>query len=182
MTANDDRPNSAQLALAATLLTVSGLVTLWGYAFIAFPRLPSRIPAHFNGRGDPDRWVATTAASWFALPGFATGVVGLTIAAVWFCRWAAIHRPQLVNIPFKDRFLAASPSRRSWIVEPIVVALAFEGFVLASLFFLLLHGTEQVASGTWASLPAAGFAFFLPLLILTPIAGVGWTCVRAAKP
>lgn len=178
---SDDRPSSLRLPLVATLLAASGLVTLWGYAIVTFVRLPALIPVQFDGRGTPNRWVATTAGNWFSLPGIGTGVMVMMIAAAWFCRWAAVHKPQLVNTPFKDRFLAASPARRAWIVEPIVLALAVDAVTLAGLFLTMLYGTERVANGAWSTLSPAGPVLFMPLLILSTLAGVGWTCVRAAR-
>jgi hypothetical protein len=177
----DERLSALRLPLAATLLAASGLVTLWGYAIVVFPHLPALLPVHFNGRGEPDRWVATTAGSWFSLPGVGTGVMALMLGAAWFSRWAAIRRPQLVNIPFKDRFLAAPPHRRAWIVEPIVTALAVDAIGLAGMFLFLLHGTERVANGAWSTLSPAGALLFVPLLILVPLSGVGWTAWRAGK-
>jgi len=178
---SDDRPSSLRLPLVATLLAASGLVTLWGFAIVIFPRLPALIPVHFDGRGTPDRWVETTAGSWFSLPGIGTGVMAMMISAAWLCRWAAVHKPQLVNTPFKGRFLAASPGRRAWIVEPIATALAIDAIGLAGMFLFLLHGTERVANGAWSTLSPAGAVLFMPLLILSTLAGVGWTCWRAAR-
>jgi hypothetical protein len=119
--------------------------------------------------------------AWYQLPGIATGIVLLMVGTAWFCRWAAARKPQLVNIPFKERFLAASPSRRAWIIEPIAASLALDGVAISGLFLYLLHGTERVANGAWPGLSPVGFAVLIPLLTLTPLAGVGWTCWRAAN-
>lgn len=176
-----ESPPSLGLLLATNLLAVAGLVTLWGFAIRIYPKLPASIPLHFNGRGEPDRWEATTPMGWYQLPGVGTGVVVLMLGVAWFCRWAAMRKPQLVNIPFKDRFLAASPGRRAWIVEPVAAALALDGVMVGGLFLFILHGTERVANGAWTTLSPAGFAVLIPPLVLTPLAGVGWTAWRAGK-
>lgn len=179
---NEDRSSAiVGLLLAATLLATSGLVTLWGFAITLYPRLPALIPLHFNGRGEPDRWEARTPIAWYQLPGIATIVVAVVLGAAWFSRWAAIRKPDLVNIPFKQRFLAASPSRRGWIIEPIAVALALDGVAIGGLFLYILHGTERVANGAWPVLSPVGFAVLIPLLILMPLAGTVWACWRAGK-
>lgn len=169
------------MLLAATLLGPAGLIALWGLAIHLFPTLPALIPEHFNSRGEPDRWCATTPMAWYRLPAIATGVIAMVIAAGWFCRWAAVRKPQLVNIPFKDRFLAASPERRAWIVEPIAAALAIDGVAVAGIFLYILHGTERVANGGWTTLSPAGFVILIPPLTLLPLVGTGWTCWRASQ-
>jgi hypothetical protein len=169
------------MVLVATLFAAAGLVTLWGFAITLYPRLPALIPLHFNGRGEPDRWEVTTPMAWYQLPGIATGIVLLMVGTAWFCLWAAARKPQLVNIPFKERFLAASPSRRAWIIEPIAASLALDGVAISGLFLHILQGTERVANGAWPGLPPVGFAVLIPLLIVTPLAGTVWTSWRAGK-
>jgi hypothetical protein len=172
---------SIRLLLAATLLAAASLVTLWGFAITLYPKLPALIPLHFNGRGEPDRWEATTPMAWYQLPGIGTGVIVLMLGAAWFCRWAAVRKPQLVNIPFKDRFLAASPDRRAWVIEPIAAALAVDSLAIAGLFLFILHGTERVANGAWATLSPAGFVLLIPFLVMAPLAGTAWTSWRSWK-
>ena len=170
-----------RLLLAATLLAAASLVTLWGFAITLYPKLPALIPAHFNGRGEPDRWKTTTPMGWYDLPGIGTGLIVLMLGAGWFSRWAALRKPQLVNIPFKDRFLAASPGRRAWVIEPIAAALALDGVAIAGLFLYILYGAERVANGAWTALSPTGFVVLIPLLTLVPIAGTALTCWRAGK-
>jgi hypothetical protein len=119
--------------------------------------------------------------AWYQLPGIGTGVIVLMLGAAWFCRWAAVRKPQLVNIPFKDRFLAASPDRRAWVIEPIAAALAVDSLAIAGLFLFILHGTERVANGAWATLSPAGFVLLIPFLVMAPLAGTAWTSWRSWK-
>lgn len=172
---------SDRLLIVASLAGLAALVVLWGTALAIYGRLPDRFPTHFGASGRPDHWEVRSLGAWLVLPAIGTLVVALMVAAAWFCRWAALRKPQLVNIPFKDRFLAASPGRRAWIVEPIAAALALDAIMIAGLFLFLIVGTERVANGAWTELAPAGPAILVPLLVVVPLAGVGWTSWRAGQ-
>jgi uncharacterized membrane protein len=55
--------------------TAALLAALWTAAAVAYPRLPDRIPTHWNLRGQPDGWGGPAAA--FLFPAIATGVAVL---------------------------------------------------------------------------------------------------------
>lgn len=41
------------------------VLLLWGLPIFYFDQLPDRIPTHFDGGGNPDRWAAATSCGWF---------------------------------------------------------------------------------------------------------------------
>ncbi|HSU14825.1 SdpI family protein [Longimicrobium sp.] len=53
-------------------ITAALLAALWVFAAVAYPRLPARIPTHWNVRGQADGWGGP--ASAFLFPAIATGI------------------------------------------------------------------------------------------------------------
>jgi uncharacterized membrane protein len=88
------------------------LAAYWTFCAVLYPRLPARIPIHFNIRGEADGWSDNPFLAWFALPLIITLTVALMIG---IGHWAA-GSPQLWNVPEKKRFLAMTPEQRMPII------------------------------------------------------------------
>ena len=53
------------------------LAAMWAFALAVYPRLPARIPIHWNLHGEVDRWGGRGGA--FLLPAIATALAGLMV-------------------------------------------------------------------------------------------------------
>ncbi len=58
------------------------LTVLWGASVLAFPRLPGRVPVHWNLQGQVDRWGSPWEATVLA-PALATGIYLFILAIDW---------------------------------------------------------------------------------------------------
>jgi uncharacterized membrane protein len=79
----------------------------------AYPRLPDRMPVHFDAAGDVTRWVEPSLGGWFLLP-----VLGIATAGLNY--WLAgllPKRPHLFNFPDKQRFLDLPPNRQAPVID-----------------------------------------------------------------
>lgn len=111
--------------LAAAVLVGSALV---------WPELPERVPGHFDLGGEVTRWDSPSVLSWFGLP-----LVGLALVAMLYGVARILpHRPDLFNMPDKDRFLELPPAFRG----PVIAQMRGMMFGLASLM-LTMFGVIQ---------------------------------------
>lgn len=87
------------------------LAAYFGGCMLAWPRLPERIPLHFDFLGRVTAWVPASAAMWFLLP-------VLCIALVLFV-YAASSVPEAWQLSREDleRFRALTPDARARITE-----------------------------------------------------------------
>jgi uncharacterized membrane protein len=53
------------------------LAAMWAFALAVYPRMPARIPVHWNLHGEVDRWGGRGAA--FLLPAISTALAGLMV-------------------------------------------------------------------------------------------------------
>ena len=112
------------------------LAAYWLMCALLYPRLPARIPRHFNIQGQPDAWTDNPAAFWFLLP-----LVGTVLVLLMFGAGALSRRvPHLWNVPEKRTFLTLSADQR----EPIVRRL-LSVIDLAALYTLLILVVVQSA-------------------------------------
>jgi uncharacterized membrane protein len=125
----------------------------------AYPRLPDRIPMHFDFAGQPDRWsgrggLIVLAALAVVMTGVLYGIIRLTT------RWAA--NPRYLNIPRKEEFLRLGAEKQAayWAVYREF----FAGLAAAVnlLFYLILRGTVRIAEGSAGLLP---FKLMVPALV-----------------
>jgi uncharacterized membrane protein len=156
--------NEKPLRLAALGL----LAALYAGSAAAYPRLPERIPIHFDLAGNPDTWASTTLLSWFMLPLIATAVAGLMLVG----GRVSEYRPELWNVPEKPRFLALSAEARAPIVARLRAFLALMAVMTTALMALIqvevfLVSTEKMPSTPW--LIAGGIAV---MLLVTGVAAV----------
>ncbi|MFM7052545.1 MAG: DUF1648 domain-containing protein [Planctomycetota bacterium] len=142
------------LALRVLFVVVLGLqVAVWVRASMLYPELPERIPVHFNGAGEPDRWVARSAAAWFGLCVIPLALGAFVGGIAWWLPSLVRSAPALVNVPRKDAFLRLSPSGRLCVVRPVRLHLLWTIAAVETLFIVIQEGTARVAAGSWSSLP-----------------------------
>jgi uncharacterized membrane protein len=132
------------------MIVVAGLVlsAMWWRAAWWYPRLPDRIPIHFNMAGTPDGWAAKSIATWFLNPSLATLLaLALTGAGLVMIPALARRKPQLINIPSKERFLALDADARAAAVAPVGTFMLFEATLLCGLFLWIVETSGRVATG-----------------------------------
>ncbi len=116
----------------------------------SYPRLPARVPAHFNLAGQPDRWGAKDdMLVLFLLPAVIAGALYIFVGLV--SRLKA--RAAFANIPHKAEFLRLPAEK-----QEIYWALCREFFTgLAAgmnlVFYLFIKGSIDVAMGAKTALP-----------------------------
>lgn len=124
------------------LLNLVLLAALFAGSAWAYPRLPGRIPMHFDLSGQPDRWAERSLFNWFLLPVF-TAVLAL------FLHWiagVAARNPHTWNVPDKGRFLAMSPGARAPIVARMQAFVAFVSVVVTLLMSAIQFAIFQAAT------------------------------------
>lgn len=111
------------------------LAALYAGSAAAYPRLPARIPIHFDLAGKPDGWVGTSLLSWFLLPLIATAMAGF----LFVMGRVSEYRPELWNVPEKPRFLALPAEARAPIAARLRAFMALMAVVITAVL-----GTIQV--------------------------------------
>ncbi|HET9441402.1 MAG TPA: DUF1648 domain-containing protein [Longimicrobiales bacterium] len=132
------------------------LTAYWAMCLMLYPRLPARMPLHFNWRGEADGWTNNASAVWFMLPVIAT----LTLLMIWGAGKLAARSPQLWNVPEKQRFLALSEAQRAPIVRHLLGVMD-----VAALYTLSLIIVVQVSMyrGALSEEARLGWPFHLVL-------------------
>jgi uncharacterized membrane protein len=141
-----------------TLLFLMGMTVT-----AAYPKLPARIPMHFDIAGRPDRWSGRGGLIvLLALAAVMTAalyvIVGLT------AKWAA--NPRYLNIPRKNEFLRLPAEKQAayWAVyREFFAGLAAS---VNLMFVLILDGTVRIAKGGASLLPFKAFAPALVIMAL----------------
>lgn len=115
-----------------------------------YPRLPERIPTHFDFAGKPD--------DWSGREGFiALAAVPFVMTAVFYILSRALPRIarnlRLLNIPHKEEFFKL-PEEKQQVYWGLLREF-FAGIVAAMnlLFYAILRGTVRVAAGEVGLLP-----------------------------
>lgn len=160
--------------MGATILVLVLLGPIWWFALSAWPELPPRIPIHFDLRGEPDGFAGRGA--WFFLPALATVLVPLLGAVLprVSVRLAQANS-RMLNVPDRQRFHALPTAERVRAMGPVVVLLRLIAIEIAILFFVLLLGTQRVATGAWTALPEPWLWLGVGAIVLTAILGSLWT-------
>lgn len=139
------------------LLNLVLLAALFAGSAWAYPRLPARIPMHFDFAGRPDRWEARSPISWFLLP-----AIGLVLALMLQVLAAySGGNPELWNLPEKRKFLALHPAEQAPIIARMQAFTARVGVITTVLFGFIQAGIYAAATGREAWLPlwvSAGIA------------------------
>jgi uncharacterized membrane protein len=136
------------------------LVLISNTVYAAYPKLPPRIPAHFNFAGNADRWGGKE-----GLIGLAAIAWGMTI--IFYLLAHNMRRLGLksrsFNIPTKEQFLKLPEEKQStyWdLVKEFLVGLTVGTNLL---WYLLVRGTLRIISGEMSVL---SFKTMLPALVV----------------
>lgn len=150
------------------LLNAVLVLALFAGSTWAYPRLPERIPIHFDLSGQPDRWETRSFASWFMLPAIAAALA-LFLHAV--SPYATRH-PELWNLPDKRRFLALDEAAQAPIVARMQEFVAFVGVVVTALLGVIQAGIYRASVGAARGLPVWALAAIGAFLLVVTVAGV----------
>lgn len=164
------------------LLAWGLLAALVAYSAAVYGTLPDRIPTHLGLDGRPDAWADRSVARWFLLPGFGAAMVLLFEVLSRLI----VRRPDLVNIPDKDRLLRLPSRFQRPVLDQVVNLLDLTAVGVVALFALIQWHFTRIAAGTQvAMLPAI---IVLPsmltvglLLMLTRVSGALETAERSWK-
>ena len=140
--------------IVANAALVISLVAMWVVAGVLWPRLPERIPMHFDFSGVPDRWEARSAVSWFLLPSLSTLFIVCFATLAWSLPWMLRRAPNLVNIPRKGELLALAEDARRRALSPTMDMLFWVATIINAMMANILYGSWMVGTGEWATLPA----------------------------
>jgi uncharacterized membrane protein len=137
------------------VVLVLSLLAVWALAAIAWPKLPARVPIHFDAAGRPDGWVERSAWWWFALPALATVLALLLGFALprWMVAMARANSRWL-NMPRKAEFMALPADARERAIRAPLAWLVLLACLLQVLVGWIVFGSARVATGAWATLPA----------------------------
>jgi uncharacterized membrane protein len=140
------------------LLLLIGITVFTGY-----PKLPGRIPTHFDLAGNPDRWSGRSAFIVLAAVAW-----GMTILFYALARYLPrmTRNPRYLNIPHKELFLKLPEEKQMvyWALLTEFLAGLMAGLNL--LWFLVIRGTLRIATGETRLLP---FKEILPAFILVGV-------------
>ncbi len=128
---------------AVVLLGIAAM-SLWSW-----PRLPNRIPIHFDFEGVPNRWTerGPEFAMLFIMPWFVCGVLYTVWASLGYFR----RHPELGNLP--KRYRGLPPEQVAPFFDALRGAVLAMATAMLLLFAAVLYGTLQVALGAQERLP-----------------------------
>lgn len=115
------------------LLNLLLLGALFAGSLVVYPRLPERIPMHFDLSGQPDVWQQRTVAAWLMLPAIAAG----TALLLELASRMSVQNPQLWNVPDKPRFLALTPEERAPIIHRLQNFMGLVGLTVTAVMMVV---------------------------------------------
>lgn len=149
------------------------LVGLAGWSISVYDELPGRVPLHFGGDGQPDRFADRGFWSWFGIVLVASAVAALLYGAAWMTGWFVRRKPRWVNVPDAERFRTLPAADRVWVMEPVSTFLYWTVTWILLVFWAVQLGVHQVATGASEELPGYVLAFVLVVtcgsLLATPV-------------
>ncbi len=125
-------------------------VVAWGLALVVllhaiatYGLLPERIPVHLGLDGMPDRFADRSLAKWLLLP-----LLLLVLQALFeFLARVIVRRPDLVNIPDKERYVALPPRWRAGADAAVVMLLDATRCGLGLVLGMVQWHLTQIALG-----------------------------------
>ncbi|HEX8320402.1 DUF1648 domain-containing protein [Longimicrobium sp.] len=150
------------------LATLGLLAALYAGSAAAYPRLPERIPIHFDLAGNPDGWASTSLLSWFLLPLIATAMAGF----LFVIGRVSEYRPELWNVPEKPRFLALPAEARAPIVARLRAFLALMAVMTTALMGVIQVEVFLTATGRGPAPPWLMTGAIVLMLVATGVTGV----------
>ena len=131
------------------LLNAILVLALFAGAAWAYPRLPERIPMHFDLSGQPDAWAGRSIASWFMLPAITAALALMMHAVSAF----GASNPHLWNLPDKRLFLRLPRPEQAPIIARMQRFIAMISVVLTVLMGAIQAGIYRTSTGTTETLP-----------------------------
>ncbi len=119
------------------------MVGMMGFAALAWPHLPDRIPLHFGLDGQPDSWGEKSLLSWFGLPASA---VALALLMGWIGRLLPRH-PRWANLPDGRRLSDLPEVARGPVLRMMRGFLALVQTEILMIFALIEYATYRAAMG-----------------------------------
>ena len=159
------KPKSAILrALAA--LNFALLAAMASFAWLTYDSLPRRIPIHFDMTGRPNRFAEKGFELFilYLLPFFLTAL--LHVAA-----WMVSRRPQAINLPNKEKFLALPPERREPVYDLLCGFFYAQSASINILFLSIVIGITLAAQSASKALNPVYIFPALGLVLLTSLVG-----------
>ncbi|HEX6909097.1 MAG TPA: DUF1648 domain-containing protein [Longimicrobium sp.] len=151
----------------ARLLNAVLLLALFAGSAWAYPRLPERIPIHFDLTGQPDGW-ASRSTGWFLLP-----VIALALAAFLHAVAAySANHPETWNVPDKRRFLALDPQARAPITAKLRAFVAWVGVVVTAMMCVIQAAVFRAATGASRGLPPWAMAAIVASVLVMVAGGL----------
>ena len=145
-------------------------VALLLFSAATYSNLPASIPQHLNAAGEVTRSTPTTWLSWMLLPLVAVLVqalmTGLTLVLP--------KRPDLFNLPEKERLLTLPPEYRSTVIPLMQQTVD----ALGALTVLVLFGVQVML---WRVALGHAASNALPLLIVTSVVFVPVALVLTSR-
>jgi uncharacterized membrane protein len=146
------------------------------FVYSSYPRLPERIPMHFDLAGRPDRWGGR--GSIFVLFVFALVMTTVFYLLIRFIPRLAAN-PRSLNIPHKEEFLKLPAEKQEtyWaIFKEFFAGLAA---AINLLFYLIIRGTVRIATGETRLLP---FKLLIPAFLLIVLVAVYYFVRLITRP
>lgn len=145
------------------LLNLLLLGALFAGSLMVYPRLPERIPMHFDLSGQPDAWERRSLAAWLMLPVIAAGTALLLEVA----SRVSVRNPQLWNVPDKPRFLALTPEERAPIIHRLQNFMGLVGVTVTVVMMMVQASVYLAAMEPAPRLPGYALAaIVLPMGVL----------------
>jgi uncharacterized membrane protein len=120
------------------------LFLIGSFVYAWYPRLPERIPSHFDFAGHPDRWSGREGF-------FALAAVPFVLTLVFYVLARFLPRmarnPRHLNIPHKEEFLKLPEEKQGIYWDLLREFFAGLTAALNFLFYVLLRGTVSIAAG-----------------------------------
>jgi len=131
-------------------VNIVSLFMMLGLILYHWSRLPDRIPIHFDGSGIPNGWGGKSNLYIFL-------AVALGLTALMYGINLLIpkmrKRPQWLNIPNKDKFLALPEEKQQVYWDLVAEYMAGTAASINLVFLILTWGTIQVALQKWQAMP-----------------------------
>lgn len=143
---------------------LGAIIGVWVTATTWWPRLPERVPMHFDWDGTPNRWDSKD--SWWVLPIIGTLIPLLLVFLGGTVVRRAAVKPDGINVPKPEVFAALSPTARARVLRPTRVFLSVAAVAIAETFRRALDATGRAAispDGRLESFPFWIVALGLPV-------------------
>lgn len=150
------------------LLNLLLLGALFAGSIMVYPRLPERIPMHFDLSGQPDRWEERSLIAWLLLPVVATGTALLLDVGSRI----SVRNPQLWNVPDKPRFLALTPEERAPIIQRLQNFMGLVGVTVTVVLMMVQASVYLAAIQPVPRMPAYALAAIVLLMGVLLVAGL----------